>query len=267
MTENVPVTQPNGAVALTAEDLALMGASAPTQDFKQEDLLIPYLLIVQATSAYIMRNEPEFIESARPGDILDTLTMETRQKVAFVPVKYEVTYTEWKPNRGGMVKQWGTDASGYDAAQGDYGTHRTAEGNDIVPSATYYGLIVFEDGATMPVTLKMSGAQYKKSRRLNTLINMLELPKPDGSRFNPPIYSRFYALTTVGESNDQGNWFGWKIEPGAMVLQVTGGKAIYTKAAKLREQIEAGTARSAPTTATVQRTMDTDARGDDSIPF
>lgn len=256
---NVPTTQNGGAVAISPEDLALMQqAGSSSTDFKQEDLLIPYLLIVQATSAFIQRNDPDFIESARPGDILDTLTLECRQRVAFVPVKFEVTYTEWKANRGPMIKRWGTDASKYDASEGDYGTRKTAEGTDIVPSATYYGLVIFEDQATMPVTLNMNGTQFRKSRRLNTLISMLEVAMPDGSKINPPMYSRVYALSTVGESNDQGAWHGWKIEPGSMLLSVAGGRAVFEKAQRLRGQIEAGTARAAPTTAAVRRTIDTD---------
>jgi hypothetical protein len=30
--------------------------------------------------------------------------------------------------------------------------------------------------------------------------------------FTPPMYSQVYRLTTVGESNDKGKWFGWEIE-------------------------------------------------------
>jgi hypothetical protein len=264
-----------GEVALTDEDFELMKtAGSSATDFKKEDLLIPFMVIVQATSAFVVRNDPEFIDAARPGDIIDTLTRDPAQRVAFVPCKYEVTYTEWKPNRGALVKSWGTDASRYDSCGDDFGTRKTPEGNDIVPSATYYGLKIFPDGATMPVTVNMSGTQYKKSRRLNTLINMLEVKLPDGSKINPPMYSRVYAMDTVPESNDQGTWHGWRIEPGSMILRVPGGRAVFDKAKVLRDQIEDGTARAQPVPASMSRTIDTDgaatpsrANPDDNIPF
>jgi hypothetical protein len=121
--------------ALSDEDLALMQGAAKTDDFKREDLTIPFLVIVQSTSSYIIRGDADFIESARPGDILDTMNKTPRQKVAFVPVKYAVTYSEWKPNRGGLVQSWGEDRTKYDASNGSFGTRKTVEGHDIVPGA------------------------------------------------------------------------------------------------------------------------------------
>lgn len=256
---NVPTTQPTGMPALSEDDLAKMQGATPTKDFKKDDKLIPFLQIVQATSGYVQRNDPNFIEAARPGDIIDSLTREPRQMVAFVPVKYETTYVEWKPNRGGMVKQWGKDASKYDASGTAYGTRQTAEGNDIVPNASYYGLIIFEDASTMPIVLNMTGSQFKKSRRLNSLIDMLKVHKPDGTSFTPPMYARVYALKTVQESNDMGTWHGWSIEPGSMLLQVQGGSAIFDEAQRLRDEVEAGTARAEPAATTTANT--------DNIPF
>jgi hypothetical protein len=238
--------------ALSDEDLALMQGAAKTDDFKREDLTIPFLVIVQSTSSYIIRGDADFIESARPGDILDTMNKTPRQKVAFVPVKYAVTYSEWKPNRGGLVQSWGEDRTKYDASNGSFGTRKTVEGHDIVPAATYYGLVIAEDGSTTEVVLNMSGSQFKKSRRLNSLINMLETRKPDGEVFTPPMYARVYAMETVQESNDLGNWFGWKIEPGAMLLKVDGGKSIFQRADKMRRQLDEGTARAAATPTAAQ---------------
>jgi hypothetical protein len=261
-------SQTNLPTTLSVEDIALMENAKPTNDFKKDDLLIPFLQIVQATSGYVQRNDPAFVEAARPGDIIDSLTREPRQRIAFVPVKYETTFVEWKPNRGGLVKNWGTNASKYEASSGDYGTHRTSEGNDIVPNATYYGLIIFEDGATMPVVLNMTGSQYRKSKRLNALINMLKITKADGTSFEPPIYSRVYSMQTVQESNDLGSWYGWRVEPGSKLLEVNGGRAVFAEAQKLREQIDAGTARAMPDPSTTPRTAATAAVALDSeIPF
>jgi len=237
------------AVALDSDMLALMAGARKTEDFKQDDLLVPYIQIVQSGSPYVKRNDPLYKPNAREGDIIDTLTLKLREKAAFVPVKYEVRYTEWKPNRGDLVKQWGTDSSGYDAAEGDFGTRVTADGNEISPAATYYGLLLDEDGTSLPAILSLSGTQAKKARRLATLISALELTDANGEAFSPPMYSRVYGLDTVPEQNDQGSWMGWRIEPGAMLLTVRGGKSVFLKAQKLREQVDAGLVKANETAA------------------
>jgi hypothetical protein len=264
---NEVTTRQEGAVALDADALALMEGAAPTKDFNKDDLLIPRVQIVQATSGYVARNDPEFIAEARPGDIIDTLTKTTHQQIAFIPVKYSMEYSEWKPNRGGLVKNHGADATLYNASEGGFGSRVTESGNEVVPSATYWGLVLFPDGATMPAIIGMSGTQFRKSRRLNTLIEMLELTKTDGSRFTPPMFSRAYHFTTVSESNDQGSWYGWSIAPGPMVLSQPGGKVLFERAIKLREQIESGAARAAPEATTRDPATGGPARGADDIPF
>ena len=39
----------------------------------------------------------------------------------------------------------------------------------------------------------------------------VKLPGKNGL-YTPPMYSQIYRLTTVGESNDKGKWFGWEVE-------------------------------------------------------
>ena len=257
--------------ALDSDMLALMAGARKTDDFKQEDILVPYLQVVQTTSPYMKRNEAAYLPDAREGDIIDTLSLKLRERAAFVPVKYEVRYTEWEQNQGGLVKQWGTDSSGYDAAEGDFGTRVTSDGHDIVPAATYYGLLLDEDGTSQPVILSLTGTQAKKAKRLATLISALELPTADGETFNPPMYSRVYALSTVPESNDKGSWMGWRIEPGAMLLTVKGGRGVFLKAQKLREQVDAGVVKAneqaAAATEASQRRAPDAANNDEESPF
>lgn len=243
-------TTVNSADVVSAEDLALMrGDTDTSSDFKEGDLKVARMVIVQATSGYVKRDDPNFVDAARPGDIIDDVYKIPHKHVLFVPVKFETTYTEWPANRGDRapVKSWGTDASKYDASGTEFGTRTTAEGNRIVPSATYRGLMVTEDGSDLEVVVNMTSTQFKKSRTFNALIAGAEETGPDGVKFKPPMYSRFYKFETVTEKNDQGSWFGWKIEPGGKVLAAgPAGKAMYLKAKALRGQIEAGTARPAP---------------------
>ena len=227
-----------------AAALALMAGEAPTSDFKSGDTLVPYLQIVQSTSAYVKRAESAFLPEAREGDILDTLSLKLRNEALVIPVKFETTYVEWKPNQGGIVRQWGTDRSGYDEAVGDYGKKTTAAGTEIVPYATYYCLLLDEEGGSQPVVLSLKGTEFKKSRRWNGLLST-EMRGPDGKPFLPPMFARVFKLTTVPESNDQGSWSGWQISPAGLTLAQPEGLYLFEKAKAFRESIVAGTARAA----------------------
>lgn len=267
--KTVAVAEPPKTAVISADDLALMKQHQHKSDFKKEDLATPWLIVVQSGSPYVKRNEPQFIENAREGDILDTLTLRPVQRVGFIPCKYESHITEWKPNRGGLVKQWMTDRSAYDAAGKDFGTRKNAEGNDLVPTAVFYGLTLYEDGMLVPTILSMGSTAMKTARRFSTLIDALEVKDADGNSFTPPMYSRIYELTTVGESNDQGSWATWKIEPGVMVLSVPGGKGVFEKAAAFRKQIDEGTVVVAQPVAAQAAAAEEGRRetGDDPVPF
>ena len=262
-----------GAAALTPEQIALMQGDSHTSDFNARDLTVPYIRIVQSTSGYMKRNDSDYIADAKEGDILDTLTLTLRQRAAFIPSKYEQTFAEWKPNMGPLVRQWGTDRSAYDAAapqtEGfEAGTHVTAEGNLIVPAATYYGLLLDESGTSMPVILAFTGTQAKKSRKMATLVSSLQMSGANGESFTAPMWSRIYQLNTVPESNEKGSWSGWGINPGPLTLTVPGGAGLFAKAKKLREDVEAGLLKPA---AQAERTPSSAAASGgvdpDSIPF
>ena len=247
--------------------LALMAGEAPTSDFKAGDTLVPYLQIVQSTSAYVKRADASFIAEAREGDIIDTLSLKLRPSAHVIPVKFDTTYTEWKPNQGGIVKQWGTDSSGYDRARGDYGAKTTEAGTEIVPYATYYCLLLDDEGGSQPVVLSLKGTEFKKSRRWNGLLST-EMRGPNGQPFIPPYYARVFVLTTVPESNDQGSWSGWKIEPETFTLGLPNGKYLFEKAKAFRESIVAGTTRAAPAASESEpRTAAATDGGGSDIPF
>ena len=246
--------------------LALMAGDAPTSDFKSGDTLVPYLQIVQSTSAYVKRADAAFIANAREGDIIDTLTLKLRAEAFVIPVKFDTTYTEWKPNQGGIVKQWGTDSSGYDRARGDYGAKITEAGTEIVPYATYYCLLLDDEGGSQPVVLSLKGTEFKKSRRWNGLLST-EMRAPNGAPFIPAYYARVFKLLTVPESNDQGSWSGWRIEPHCLTLSLPEGQYLYNKAKLFRESIVSGAVRAAqaPSESEPRSAASTD--GGSDIPF
>jgi hypothetical protein len=90
-------------------------------------------------------------------------------------------------------------------------------GNEI-KTTSYFSVLMLVDGNTdvnhedeskrpARCIIPMTSTQLKKAR---TWLNMMQAIKIGGK--TPPMYSHIYRLTTVPESNEKGNWQGWKVE-------------------------------------------------------
>ena len=262
MTENALTTQ-GGALALSEEDMALMveGARTGVETFGLRQLIVPYLGIIQGTSGYIKRGDPAYIDSARVGDIIDTLALKPMESAVVIPCKYEDHVTEWevkierdrngqeKRGRGRLIKQWFTDHSKYHASQkrgrddGEGFPRITTEGNDINMVPTYYCLL-YNNGNVRPVVVTFASTQAKKSRRWNGLIDSVEFEGPNGP-FTAPIYAAMYKLSTVTEGSGEKTFPGWKIEPVGLTLAAKNGRHVWQRAQEVRKAVEEGQMRSA----------------------
>jgi hypothetical protein len=277
---------------LTTEHVRLMEEASHSSDATAKEQMIPWLVIVQASGDYMKRNTASYIEAAREGDLVDTLTLQLRSVAAFIVAKYETQYTTWKPNNGPLVKQWFTDPSGYMAAhyqvidgkEQTFGTKIDDEGNEVRPSAVFYGLLINEtDGTSLPMIVGLSSTQYQKSTRWNTLINM-ERIGTNGLPYLPPAFSRVYHLSTVPQQGKSARaagktWSGWKIDVGPDTLtHPKFGAMWFAKAKALRKAVEDGLVRPMPQS-TSQAPVDDDGgtareprgtpgtQNDDNIPF
>ena len=86
--------------------------------------------------------------------------------------------------------------------------------------------------------------------------------------FTPPSYAYVYKLTTVGENNDQGSWFGYNIELSEMVsdpLIYDQAKA-FARAASSGE-VEAKPEEPAGSTTKTNNTQPQETQDDSKIPF
>lgn len=235
---------------LPAAMLDKLAKAKHTDDFSAGDLFLPWLQIVQTSSAYMKRGNPEYIQDAREGDIIDNLTKNLRSTQQVIFVKFERHYTTWKPGGGKLVKQWFTDRSGYDAAtfpEGkDFGKKIDADGNEVVETPMYYILILDpETGAAQPATMAWGSTQAKKVRKVNALAR--ETVFVGGNPVIPPIYSRIFDISTVIETGNDKSWGGWAFKVGGLVLaHEKFGGSWWAQAEAFRDQIEAGNVRPAP---------------------
>lgn len=213
-----------------------------------KDMAIPQLIILQSGSPQVKKSDGAHIKGAEEGMICDPVNekiWDGEEGLYVIPVAYRRSHIEWKDrdSGGGFVKDHGTDGSIMDQLrENKKGKLALPNGNTVGVVAEYFVFLVEpETGEYTPYVLRMASTQLKKSRRWNTMINQLRVPRASGEgTYNPAMFYRVYHFSTIPESNDKGSWFGWKIVGDADTLSLPEGEAIYQAARDFHGQVASG---------------------------
>lgn len=227
------------------------------EDMGAADLAIPFLSILQKGSPQVDEDSEAFIEGAKPGMVLNTVTQEIydakEEGILFIPVHRVHNYIEWVPRDegGGFVGVHEVDSPMIRQARahgGKDGKLKSPDENDLVETFSVFGLAVHEDGSFDSAIISFSSSQIKHYKRWMTTARGVMVRSPQGQRVNPPLFAHIYRLKTRGESNAKGSWHGWDIK-------FEGGKAenarleqdneLYQAAKGLRDLVTSGQARAA----------------------
>lgn len=235
------------------EDIARMlleDAGAGMESMTKEDLAIPRLAILQDLSPQVKSRDPKYIEGAKPGDIMDTASgqlFDGAKGLDIILVSYRRTHIEWVPqdNGGGFVADHGPNpevfAQRAKLVGKIYVTHE--EGNEILPTAEYFALILSPEGDASEALISMSKSAWNPASKLNTMTRRYTIPvQINGAtqRVNAPLFYRVYHFTTVPVDNKKGqSWMSWEIEPGSPVLELPNGDNLYRKARKFKADASA----------------------------
>jgi len=206
------------AEATTGNALVLMSsfeedAQSGFDGMNQEDFALPFLKLLTNTS-------PEIgdVEGAVPGMIYNSVTgtlFDGKKGILVVPCAYVRQYIEWAPRGSGSGAPIAIYPSTSDILSK---THREPgenrdyldNGNYIENTANHYVMVLDDNGVPSPALIVLKSTQLKKSRKWNSMMMSIKMPGKNGL-FTPPMYSQIYRLTTVKESNDKGQWFGWEV--------------------------------------------------------
>lgn len=206
------------AEATTGNALVLMSsfeedAQSGFDGMNQEDFALPFLKLLTNTS-------PEIgdVEGAVPGMIYNSVTgslFDGKKGILVIPCAYVRQYIEWAPRGSGSGAPIAIYPSTSDILSK---THREPgenrdyldNGNYIENTANHYVMVLDDNGVPSPALIVLKSTQLKKSRKWNSMMMSIKMPGKNGL-FTPPMYSQIYRLTTVKESNDKGQWFGWEV--------------------------------------------------------
>ena len=90
---NDVTTKKEGALAtVNFEADAQQGA----QNISQEDLALPFLKILGQLSPEVNERDGKYVEGAKPGKIMNTVTNQLYDSIEVVPCHYKRQYVEWQ---------------------------------------------------------------------------------------------------------------------------------------------------------------------------
>lgn len=246
-----------GLISMDHEDLMSGGSS----DFGREDLSIPFIRIVQALSPVLQRGDVAYNPDAKQGMIIETVTprlFDGDRGIIIIPVLYQRSYTEWAPDRGGLVQDYGSDPTILESCktvEDSDGRKKllTPAGNELAEAAQYY--VMFSDLATQDgyqfdqAILTMAGTQWKKARDWNTNMSRVVMRREDGTPIKNPLpFAKAYHFHTLPEKKDNYNFFGWKISPLEFTLALPNGEELVKQAAAFRKLALSGRVKGAEDT-------------------
>lgn len=155
------------------------------EDVKQEDLQVPRLKLIQAISDELKTKDDAFIDGARAGDLLNSVTKRLtkgEEGLLVINLKYVKRWNVWRDRRfngGGLVASCWTEAEAIEARnnmaaaesvplEGD----RINQCYEILETPENWCLAIDPDTLAFdPIIVDMAKTKQKVARAWNTLIN------------------------------------------------------------------------------------------------
>lgn len=220
------------------------------EDADRDSFAIPFLVILQKMSPQLDRNDPEYIEGAKDGQILNTATRQVydgEEGIIVSAVAFKRSFTKW-----GLREKGGGYKGEYPPSDPIVMTTKTDEKNrNILPNGAeqlvdtrLHGVLLFAgEGEPQASLISMTSTNIKASKRWMT--DMREKQKVD----QLPTFAHLYKLTTIPDSNDQGSWYKWKIDYVGPVTEqehIDAAVSFHTALTSGQRQMQAGPAAGAP---------------------
>lgn len=247
MAKSLTTASENSKAVAVAEDDDFFGGAGGSgfENVTASDLLIPRLTILQANSPQVTRGQPEYDPDLKPGEIYDTSLKQCfGESVMVIPVHYFKQWLEWAPRASGkgLVHVHETDEIMSQTEKNEKNKDVLKNGNYVAETAQFYVLNLAARGRKSFIA--MTSTQLKKARGWLTRAQEEVGVRADGTEFAPKLFYRSYILTTVPESNAEGNWFGWKIEQGPKTQDLENFPQLKQILKDFRESIDKGEVQS-----------------------
>lgn len=229
-----------------------LGAGMEGSD--KDSFAIPFLRVIQNTSPQVNEAKPEYNPNAKVGMFYNSVTGELydgKEGITFLHCAYQRRFLQWQPRELGgefhgellpedvKAMKVNGEVTELDGAllvgNGDVSEKKNDRLSD---TRSHFGLIVNDDGTATQVLFPMSSTQVKKSKQLMSILSAKKI-KMNGRLVTPPTWMVKIRMTSVLESNDQGSWYGVRVEDDGVIDD----GELYAAGKKFHDEIDAGNAR------------------------
>ncbi len=220
------------ATALVVADMDFAAdAGAGMENAGQESFAIPFLSLLQKGSPQVDEASGAALEGAKAGMFFENVTgrlFSGKDGVIIVPCSYRREFLRWgaRANGGGLRGVYSPEEVAEMRTKGqvvelDGRLYAPEQDKSINPEKSdrfndtrnHYVLIIDQEtGAWSEALLSLTSTQIKKSKMLMSALASVKLKNGAGQLYTPPTFANFVRVTSVGESNDKGTWFGVKFE-------------------------------------------------------
>jgi hypothetical protein len=193
-------------------------AGVGNEEVGEEDLALPFLKLLQASSQKTMKQLKALGIDASPGDVWNSVTNEiySDRKLQVIPVAYQRRFIEWTPRGDGNnapVAIYTPNEKRPETTRSPKDNKDYTEGGQTYIEDTHhhYLLVLNADGTSTTALVTMKSTMLKKSRKWNSMIASRVMTNDEGKNFSPPRFAYVYTLQVVEDSNDEGEWFNWDV--------------------------------------------------------
>lgn len=224
-------------------------------DVSLDELLIPFVGLLQKDSKQCVEGEAKFIDGAEAGMIINKATNQLfpgGTGLVLVPVLRTHTIEEWVPldAGGGHVATHGLrddiveDARARARAAGDnsrYPKLVTEEGNELVETYSLFCIHASDEGEPLGfIVVPFTSSKISRYKAFRTAIDTLK-----GAR-KMALYSFVARLTSFDDKNKKGRFKNFTLAPvtgDAASSRIGPDNPLFQAAVSLKEAIESGRAK------------------------
>jgi len=191
----------------------------------KDSYAIPFLRVLQSTSPQVNEANGAYIEGAKPGMILNTATRKVydgKKGVILLPCAFQRRFIRWAPRGSDQGYKGEYLPSEVDAmeesgmavrhegplyALDELGETPHEKKTDRLNDTRSHFCILEDDDGHSQALLALASTQIKKSKQLMSLLSAAKVETANG-KVTPPTWMNKIRMTTVHESNDEGDWYG-----------------------------------------------------------
>lgn len=235
---SAPVTKPNPITtlaqanaqpghALAPVDASLMALLDQTrgQGFEEagaDAFATPFLVILQDLSPQTKKLMPGYIEGAKPGTILQSVSHELFDNIRVVPCYYSQVWIEWVPREknGGLVAIHPAETPlRTQITRDEMNRPMLPNGNLLEDTRQHFVLLVRPNGEVQPCLIAMKGTQIKPSKQwMASTRASYTYGKQLLSKL--PMYACSYILGVEEQANEKGSWYVWNASKRELITDI-----------------------------------------------